>query len=166
MWRESIAAFRGINILTPLVIVDRIYTSAQSVIVQLFEISRTADGQWNVIEVWNQKTQAYMSSPVVVGKSIILHAKNQRVIASSISDGSIRWTSPPQAKYWSMVAQGDRILALDETGDLRLIKATPDAFTLVGEAKVSDLESWAHLAIAGDQIAIRDLDRITLWRWK
>ena len=65
-----------------------------------------------------------------------------------------------------MVAQGDRILALDETGDLRLIKATPDAFTLVGEAKVSDLESWAHLAIAGDQIAIRDLDRITLWRWK
>jgi hypothetical protein len=65
-----------------------------------------------------------------------------------------------------MVAQGDRILALDETGDLRLIRATPERYAPLGEAKVAEKESWAHLAVIGDELYVRDLEGITAWSWR
>jgi hypothetical protein len=72
----------------------------------------------------------------------------------------------PFGRYWSLVAQGDRILALDETGDLRLIRATPEQYDLVGTAKVATAESWAHLAVEGDEVYVRDLEGLSAYRWK
>ena len=65
-----------------------------------------------------------------------------------------------------MIAQGDRILALDETGDLRLIRATPEKYDLVGEMKVADKESWAHVAVDRGTVYVRDLEGITAYEWK
>ena len=65
-----------------------------------------------------------------------------------------------------MVAAGDRILALDETGVLRLVKATPEAYTQLGEAKVADEEAWAHLAVSGSDLFVRDLEGITAYSWR
>jgi hypothetical protein len=65
-----------------------------------------------------------------------------------------------------MVASGDRILALDETGTLRLVRATPEAFTQLGEAKVAEEEAWAHLAVAGGDLFVRDLEGITVYSWR
>jgi hypothetical protein len=31
---------------------------------------------------------------------------------------------------------------------------------------VSAAETWAHLAVCGDELFIRELDAITAWRWK
>ena len=42
LWKEPIEAFRGMNILTPLVFGDRVFTSAHSGKAQLFEITRSA----------------------------------------------------------------------------------------------------------------------------
>ena len=165
LWREKIEAFRGMNILTPLVIGDRVYTSAHSGKAQLFNIACDQNDQWSVTEVWNQKTQAYMSSPVVIGDTIFLHAKSQRVVATSLTDGAIRWTSPPQGKYWSMVAGGNRILALADAGDLLLIDGSDDAFRIIDKTKVAN-DSWAHLAIQGDLVIVRDLNSLQVFRWQ
>ena len=165
LWREKIEAFRGMNILTPLVIGDRIYTSAHSGKAQLFDIACDPIDQWSVTEVWNQKTQAYMSSPVVIGDTIFLHAKNQRVVATSLTDGAIRWTSPPQGKYWSMVAGGNRILALADAGDLLLIDGSDDAFRIIDKTKVAN-DSWAHLAVQDDLVIVRDLNSLQVFRWQ
>lgn len=165
MWREKIEAFRGMNILTPLVIGDKIYTSAHSGKAQLFEIALSGDSAWSVKEIWDQKTQAYMSSPVVIGDTILLHAKNQRVISTSISDGDIRWTSPPQAKYWSMVANGTKVLALSDDGDLLLMDGSAEKFEIVDRKKVAE-DSWAHLGVEGQYVLIRDLKSLKVFRWK
>jgi hypothetical protein len=69
-----------------------------------------------------------------------------------------------------------QILALDETGQLRLIAADPAGYRLISEEKVAD-DSWAHLAVqpivggAGDKdqglaIIVRALDRIRVYRWQ
>jgi outer membrane protein assembly factor BamB len=46
LWKESIEAFHGMNILTPLVIGDRVFTSAYKGRAQLFEIGRVANDAW------------------------------------------------------------------------------------------------------------------------
>ena len=67
--------------------------------------------------------------------------------------------------YWSLVANKDRILALDNRGVLYLIKANAKEFELIEKRKVSDSETWAHLAVCGDEIFIRDLTGLSVWRW-
>ncbi len=64
-----------------------------------------------------------------------------------------------------MVSNGAQILALDERGILLLIDADPAEFKLVEERKVSDEESWAHLAVVDGQVFVRDLKNLTVYDW-
>jgi len=64
-----------------------------------------------------------------------------------------------------MITNGQQILALDETGKLFLINANPEKFDLVDTKEVSDQDCWAHIAMAGNQVFIRDLTGISLWSW-
>ena len=164
LWKQPIQAFRGMNILTPLVMGDQIFTSAHSGIAQLFQIKKTDDA-WSVDELWSQKLQAYMSSPIMIGDSIYLHMKNQRTASIAVADGNINWTSSPFGKYWSMISNGDQILALDNRGDLLLIQSDADNLKILDQQKVAD-DSWAHLAIQGDLVIVRDLAAIKVFRWK
>ena len=120
---------------------------------------------------WRNKVQGYMSSPIIRGGHAYVHLRNQRFASLDLATGKEDWITEPFGKYWSLVAQGDRLLALDETGDLRLVRATPEKFELLGEAKVSQRESWAHLAVTAGpdgvtELWIRDISGITAWRWK
>jgi hypothetical protein len=64
-----------------------------------------------------------------------------------------------------MVANGDKLLALDERGELLLIQASPDEFKLIGRRKVAD-NSWAHLAIVNSEIFVRDLREMKAFAWR
>ncbi|TWU02412.1 outer membrane protein assembly factor BamB family protein [Stieleria varia] len=164
LWKEPIEAFRGMNILTPLVLGDRIFTAAHSGRSQMFSVSRSDDGTWSIRELWQQKTQGYMSSPVVIGDTIYLHQKSERFSALSVSDGSILWTTPPTGSYWSMVAAGDKILALTNDGDLVLIQADEGKYNEIDRQKVAN-DSWAHLAIQDEMVIVRDLASLKVFRW-
>jgi glucose dehydrogenase len=108
-----------------------------------------------------------MSTPVVIDGYAYLHLGNQRVTCVDLKTGERTWTSTQRfGKYWSMVAQGDRILALDEEGKLLMIRANPKAFEVIDERVVSDPEAWAHLALCDDQVFIRDLNTLHVYRWR
>jgi hypothetical protein len=47
-----------------------------------------------------------------------------------------------------------------------LIHANPKEFQLVDERQISEQETWAHLAVCGEEIYIRDLRGISAFRWK
>jgi len=68
-------------------------------------------------------------------------------------------------QYWSMVANGDKILALDQTGELLLIDASPAELKLVDRRTVAD-DAWAHIAVVKDQIFVRELNSMKVLSWK
>ncbi|MBL8823254.1 MAG: PQQ-binding-like beta-propeller repeat protein [Planctomycetia bacterium] len=163
-WSQEIPAFRGMNILPPTLVGDAIFTASHSGGAFLF---RAAASNNAVQEVWKKRYEGYMSSPIVIGDYAYLHMKNQRFSCIDIKTGNPTWTTTKTfGKYWSMVAAKDKMLALDERGDLLLIKANPEKFELLDTRKVSEQECWAHLAVCGDEIYIRDLQGITAYRWK
>lgn len=165
LWEQPIAAFRGMNILTPSVAGDRVFSSAYGGKTQGFDLKRT-DGQWRVTEAWSTKLEGYMSTPVVLDGHAYLHLRNQKFAAVEIATGQMKWTTDRKfGKYWSLVANGKRLLALDEDGTLRLIELSPKSFQLLDSAKVSDTESWAHLAVSGGEFFIRDLKGISAFSW-
>lgn len=163
LWSTPVEAFRGMNIVTPTQYEDRLFTSSYGGGSFLFSPGST---DAPVSQVWKNKVQGYMSTPVIVGGHAYLHLRNQRFACIDLATGKEAWVSTPFGKYWSLVVQGDRILALDETGDLRLIRATPEKFDLLDEIHLTDNSTWAHLAIAGQDLFVRDLKGLTAHQWK
>ncbi len=164
LWSQKIPAFRGMNILTPTTFGDAVFTSAYGGKSLLHRLSKDG-GEFQIKQLWKNKTQGYMSSPVIVDGHAYLHLRNQRLTCIDLASGEIKWTTKPYGKYWSLVTNGDLILALDERGDLLLIRANPDKFELLDTRKVSDQQTWAHLGIRGDEIFIRELNAMTVFRW-
>ena len=153
------------NILTPVVFGDSIFTSSYQNKSWLFNVSRS-DGKFKVNEAWSEKAQGYMSTPVVIDGHAYIHLQNERFACINLTTGERTWTSKPYGKYCSLVAQKDLILALDQTGTLLLIKANPKQFELLGEQKVAEEETWAHLAVCGDELFVRELKALSVFRWR
>ncbi len=166
LWSHPVKAEQGMNILTPTVIGDRVFTSTYGGGSVLLEISQANSSDVaTVTEVWKTKPQAYMSSPLVIGDHIYLHLRNQRFTCLNIETGKEQWTTTPYGKYWSMVGNGSKILALDERGDLLLINATPEKFDLLDRRKVAE-NCWAYVAVVGDEVFVRELNAMSVYRWK
>jgi outer membrane protein assembly factor BamB len=165
LWSQPVKAFRNMNILTPVVHGDIVFTSTYGGRTIGYRVTR-ADDAFTVEEAWLHKSQGYMSTPVVIGDHAYHHLRSQRVMCLDLGTGEEAWTSPRSfGKYWSLVAQGDRILALDQKGELFLLRATPDAFELIDSREVSESEAWAHVAVAGGQLFVRSLNALTAWNW-
>jgi hypothetical protein len=166
LWKQDVKAFRGMNILTPLPYGDGVFTSTYGGKTILYSISKSGDA-FAVREKWVEKAQGYMSTPVVIGGHAYQHTKSQRFRCLDLATGEETWMSDRSfGKYWSLVAQGDRMLGLDEKGILYLLRANPQKLELLGEAKVADAESWAHLAVADRDLFVRDLEGISAFAWK
>ncbi len=165
LWEQKVPNFRGMNILTPVPFGDAVFTSSYSNKSWLFAVSK-ADDKFQIKEAWSNKAQGYMSTPVVIDGHAYLHLQSQRFTCINLKTGKKTWTSQRFGRYCSLVAQKDRILALDQRGKLLLIKANPKEFELLDERKVSDQETWAHLAVCGDEVFVRELNGLSVFVWK
>ena len=165
LWSQPVEAFRGMNILTPVIHQDTVFTSTYGGKTIGFKVAQ-ADGKFTVSESWKHKSQGYMSTPVVVDGVAYEHLKSQRVMAIDVATGRELWTSNESfGKYWSLVANGDRILALDQRGLLYLFRANREKLELLDQRKLANAETWAHLAVAGDEVFVRELNALTAYRW-
>jgi outer membrane protein assembly factor BamB len=153
------------NILTPTVVGDRVFTSSYGGRSILLSVEKAAAG-FTVKELWTNRSQAYMSSPVIVGQHAYLHLRNQRVCCLDLRNGRTNWTSKPFGKYWSMVTNGQQILSLDERGELVLLEVNPTKLKVLSRRPVSRQEAWAHLAVCGDEVFVRDLRGLTVFQWR
>lgn len=165
LWKQPIEAFRGMNIVTPVVFENKIFTSSYGG--GSFLIQAANDGtSWSAKQEWRNKVQGYMSTPVRIGNHVYLHLRNQRFACVNLTTGKEEWITKPFGKYWSLVSDGNKILALDSGGELLLIEASPAEFKLLDRRKITDSSTWAHLVVAGDEIYIRALDKLHVFRWK
>lgn len=166
LWSLPVESFRGMNILTPTFAgKDRLFTATYGGKTLGIDI-RSVDGRLSAVPAWDYKAQGYMTSPIVHQGHAYLQLRSQRAMCIDLATGREKWTTGEGfGKYWSMVAQGDRILALDERGELIMFRATPEKFDVMSRRKISDSETWAHLAVDGGSVYVRELDGITAWDW-
>ena len=164
LWQQVVPSFRGMNILTPVVFGDTIFTSTYQNKTWSFRVLK-ADDKFQVNEAWTNNAQGYMSTPVVIDGHAYMHLQNQRFTCINLKNGERTWTSPPFGKYSSLVAQKDLILALDQQGQLLLLKANPRQFELLSDRKISEQETWGHLAVSDTQLFVRELNALSAFEW-
>ena len=124
LWSQVVPSFRGMNILTPQVFENGVFTSSYRNRTFLYEIGKNSEA-FTVSENWTLPMQGYMSSPVIINGFAYLHLGNGRLCCIDLKEGKERWRTKPFGEYWSMVANRDRILALDQRGELLLVAADP-----------------------------------------
>jgi len=161
-WTHEIAAFRGMNILTPTIWNDAIFTSSYGGRSLLLDVPNNVSTKVR----WDNKIEGYMSSPIVIDHYVYMHLRNKRFSCMDLQTGEEKWVTKPFGEYWSMVSNGQNILALDQSGKLRLIAHNPAEFELLSERRVSEDEAWAHVAVSDNQIAIRSQKKLELFDWK
>ena len=166
LWSLPVESFRGMNILTPtLAGPDRLFTATYGGKTLGIDI-RSEGGALRAVPAWEFKAQGYMTSPIVHDGHAYLQLRSQRALCIELATGRERWTTGESfGKYWSMVARGDRILALDQRGELILLRANPEKFDVLARRKVSEAETWAHLAVDGSSLYIRELNALIAWEW-
>ncbi len=166
LWKTRIKALQGMNILTPTIDGNRVFTSShggEGVLIGV--IGPVGERPVSALQVWTNRLQGYMSSPMLHQGHVYLPLQNQRFACVDLTTGQSAWMTEPFGKYWSLVAQGNKLLALDETGELLLIRMSPTKFDLLDRRQLIE-NAWAHLAVAGEEIFIRDLQGITAYHWK
>ena len=165
LWSVSIPAFRTGNIITPTIFKDCVLTGAFGGRTQLVQISKR-DDKLEATTLWSINEQGYMSSPVIIDGHAYMHLRNQRVVCFDLDRGKVTWTSDKRfGRYWSMVARKDRILALDQDGVLRLLRANPKKMEVLDSRVISEDETWAHLAVVDREIFIRELHALAVYHW-
>lgn len=120
------------------------------------------EGQPAAEQVWkNEQMTCYFSTPIAVagqlyvvsGKLIPTAAQLQCV---DLKTGKASWTRRNVGKYHATVMKvKDRILMLEEPGDLVLIEPNAKEYKELARAKVCG-ETWAHPALSDGKLFIRD----------
>lgn len=166
LWRHDVPHFRGMNILTPQPYgTDGVFTSTYNGKSHFFRVGKSGE-EWTCDEAWTTRDAGYMSSPVVLGDRLYMYLQRKRLACIDLAKGESAWLSDAIGdEYWSMVAQGDRMLALSEGGELLMLADDAEGLKELGRVRVAESESWAHLAVDGDQVLVRDLDGMTAYRW-
>jgi len=165
LWRQPIKAFRGMNILTPTTYGNGIFTSSYGGKTLLFDLSETPSG-FSVSEKWQNRQEGYMSGPIIIDDFCYIHLRKQRMTCIDMKNGDTKWISEKSfGKYMSMVSNGKEIIALDEDGTLYLIEPNSQKLSVRESREISDEPSWAHLALSGRQMFVRELEAIACYEW-
>lgn len=167
VWTTPVKAFRGMNILPPTPLGNQVFTATYGGGAFAFDVTGK-EGELKATQQWNdEKREGYMSSPVVIDAKIFLHGRDKKFHCLDPVTGKTLWSSEEKfGEYCSMVVQGKRILALDQRGILLLIEADPAKFKLVSQVDLETPPTWAHLAVCGDELYVRHLKGLHLYRWQ
>jgi outer membrane protein assembly factor BamB len=160
-WKISIA-----TVPSPLPLTDgRIFLTggygAGSLMVQLQE----RDGRLSLKTLFKLAPEIFgatQHTPMLKDNFIYATRADGRFVCLGL-DGKVVWASSSADNFGlgSFLAAGDFIYALNDSGGLGLIEATPTRFNLLGQAKpLNGRESWAPMALAGGRLLLRDLTRL------
>lgn len=165
-WTQETPAYQSIAYLDPLVIGDSLFVSIYGKRSHRFNIAPAGEA-YEVTEAWSTKAKGNMASPVVIDGYVYMLLNNRRMACLDFATGEEKWrTRESFGRYWSMVAGDGKILALDEAGELLLIRANPEEYDLLDRRSFADSSTWAYLAVVGDEVYVRDLQGLTRFEWK
>lgn len=155
------------NIVTPVISGNRVVFSGVRLGTVCVEVKQQG-GQWKAEPVWQSAgLTMYMSSPVLAGGHLygMTNKKKGQLFCAEVATGKVLWTTAGrEGTNVSLVGAGEHLLALNETGDLRVARRSPSGFQPVAELKVADSATWAQPLVLGRNLLIRDASSITMYR--
>ena len=123
---------------------------------------------WTVQPVWaNEEVSLYMSSPVLDGGTLygFSHRNKGQFFAVDAATGRTLWVSEGrQGDNAAVLVAGDALLLLLPDGELTVARKDPKAFAPIATYTVAESATWAHPALIGKTLLVKDNDSLVQWR--
>jgi outer membrane protein assembly factor BamB len=108
-------------------------------------------------KVWeNKNMRSHMSGPVLIN-GYLYGFDDNRLACLDWKTGEPKWTEKSPAKG-AMMAAGDKLIVLGETGRLAIAEASPAAYKEIAAAQVVEGRCWTMPVLAGGRIHVRNSD--------
>jgi outer membrane protein assembly factor BamB len=155
------------NAVTPVVQGDVVIYSGLGRGLHAVRIARQGKG-WSTSPVWDtDEVSLYMSSPVLDGGLLfgLSHKNKGQFFCVDAATGQTRWLGPPrQGDNAAVLAGRDVLLLLTSDGEMIVAKKHAAAFSAVATYTVADSATWAHPALVGQALLVKDAETLALWR--
>jgi outer membrane protein assembly factor BamB len=128
---------------------------------------KLANGKWIAETVWtNPEAPMFMSSPVLIAGTIYgltLRSKGQ-FVAIDATTGKTLWnTQGREGENASILGNRSWLLASTTDGLLVVARANPQKYEEVRRYQIAQSALWAHPAITGNSIIVKDVDKLICW---
>ena len=167
LWQQPFTTSFNQNSVTPLVNRDAIIFSGLNKPTTAVR-PRLAGSAWVVDTVWsNDQVPMFMSSPILIGGTLFgfTHRNRGQLFALDAASGKTLWTTQGRdGEHASLLGNRSWLVVSTTNGELLVARADATAFKEVRRYKIADSPVWAHPAIAGGSIVIKDADKIICWR--
>jgi outer membrane protein assembly factor BamB len=163
-WTRPHPADYGVNVAMPLWGADSLLfvSSAYNGGSRVLKLTRTA-GKVHVEELWaNKRVRIHFGNAVRIGDRV--YASNgdfgaAPFAAIDIRTGDMAWRDRTVTRS-SLIAIGDRLLILDEDGNLVLARPRADGLTVLAKAQVLTGRAWTAPTLSGTRLLLRDRKEI------
>lgn len=166
LWQISLESPYDQNSVTPIVVGDLVVFSALSNPTTAVRIGRSG-AAFTPQEVWkNADVSMYMSSAVVAGDALVgLGQRNRgQFFAIDWKTGRTLWTTRGrETDNAALIRVPGYTLIQTTEGELIVARDSATAFDVVKRYDVADSSTWAHPALAGNRLLVRDANSLTLW---
>ncbi len=163
LWQFAFAVSQDNTIVTPLVLGDRLLTSDNDFGFGAWQVSPTGNA-WAARQVWRtREVSLFLSSPVSVGGVVVgfSHFRKGQLFALDPADGNVLWRGAARSgEHATLAGWGDYALVFGEDGRLEVHRVSRGGLRLVRRYQVSGPTAWAHPAVTGTRILVRDGTRL------
>jgi outer membrane protein assembly factor BamB len=166
LWQMPFTDDFGQNAFTPVVFQDLLINAGidQPLTAIRLKIDR---GKWIGETAWtNPQTPMFMSSPVIVGGTIygLTMRSRGQFVAIDAKSGKTLWTTQGrEGENASMMGSPSWLLASTTDGKMVVARANPRKYEVVRRYRIAESAVWAHPAITGRSIVVKDVDKVICW---
>jgi outer membrane protein assembly factor BamB len=164
LWKYSKTIDMGANILTPIIVGQKVFTSG----------SRTGGGLVELNAAGNEAKELYFNTKLApsIGGAVLVDghlygSTSQGVFCADFATGEIKWTNRSVGASSVCYADGRVYLRGHSTGEMAIIAANPKAYTEHGRFKQADrskIQAWTHPVIANGCLYLRDQENLLCYK--
>lgn len=145
---------------TPAVAGDLVLVTATGRPLTALRIERMGS-KWQAHVEWtNEILSSYLSSMVTADGCVYGMNDGGEFSCLRLADGKTLWTGGNHGYYASPILADNRLLALNERGQLAVVAADPTTYKGLGESQLATSETWTMPAVVGRRIYVRSADEL------
>ncbi|TWT34469.1 outer membrane protein assembly factor BamB family protein [Blastopirellula retiformator] len=136
---------------------------------RVFAIEKSADGKYNVNDIWEDTRLLKTKFTNVALKDGYIYGLNDGLLECvEASEGDRQWRQRGFG-HGQLLLVGDKLLVMTEDGELVMVDATPDEYREEGRFQALESEispNWNNLCITGDLMLVRNAEQAACYRLK
>lgn len=124
-------------------------------------------GKWTPRQLWhNADLPMYMSTPVADGPMLFGFSNRRKgqLFCLDARTGTAKWTTEGRAgTNASLLSAGPNLVVLTTDAELLVLRRNAEKYDELRRYKLSSSPTWAHPALLGDAIVVRDAESVAVW---